>query len=566
VLPETYTTVGLRPVTTADESARFCADLVAGLADADVDVVFVSPGSRSTPLTLAFAADPRVRDISIRDERSAGFAALGYGKATGRPAAVVCTSGTAPTHYFPAIVEANQAGSPLIVLTSDRPARFRGTGAPQTTNQINLYGSQVKWFTDLTTTDPSGRDTGRMIASVATVLPSGPVHANIAFDEPLLPDVLPTPRDPQEWMAPDEPSPRKGTAFDPLVGRNVLIVASGRQREDFSDAVNLVAEALAAPVMSDPQCWVTGPNTVAYGDLLSGNTDALDVAPPDVVLRLGPIPTSKALWTWLERSGVEQILVDSSRLTDPLLSARTVVDADPGAFLRANLPDATNDRAFLDIWLDMDGAVQVAAAGAMAELPFPNEPEIARTLAACTRTGGSLYVGSSMPIRDLGSFGEPRSDISVLANRGVNGIDGTISSALGAALSGTPVTLLLGDIAALHDATALSEVARIGAPVRVVVINNDGGGIFSFLPQATSGAIDAETFERHWGTAHGLSLVGIAESMGLDATRIDTFDEYAKTLSTPIDTPHLIELPTNRSENVKHHKTIRSAVRSAARR
>lgn len=553
-------------MTTADETARFCADLVAGLADAGVDVAFISPGSRSTPLTLAFAADPRVRDISIRDERSAGFAALGYGKATGRPAAVVCTSGSAPTHYFPAVVESDQAGSPLIVLSADRPARFRGTGAPQTMNQINLYGSHVKWFIDLNTTDPSGRELGRTIATMAAALPSGPVHANVALDEPLLPDLLPLPGEPQGWIAPDVAGVRRGAAFDPLIGRNVLIVTSGRQRADFPGAVNVVAEALGAPVMSDPQCWVTGPNTVANGDLLAGSTDALDVAPPDVVLRLGPIPTSKALWTWLERSGVEQILVDSSRLTDPLLSATTVVDADPGAFLRANVPDVTSDRSFLDSWLGLDEAVDVAATRAIAELPFPNEPEIARTLASCARTGSALYVGSSMPIRDIDTFGAPRSDITVLANRGVNGIDGTISSALGAALSGTPVTLLLGDIAALHDATALSEVTRIGAPVRVVVINNDGGGIFSFLPQATSDAVDAETFERHWGTAHGLSLVGIAESMCLEATRIDTFDDYVRKLSTPIDTPHLVELSTNRNENVKHHMAIRSAVRSGADR
>jgi 2-succinyl-5-enolpyruvyl-6-hydroxy-3-cyclohexene-1-carboxylate synthase len=536
---------------------------VAGLADAGVDTVFISPGSRNTPLTLAFAADPRVRDISIRDERSAGFAALGYGKATGRPAAVVCTSGSAATHYFPAVVEADQAGSPLIVLTADRPARLRGTGAPQTMNQIDLYGSHVKWFIDLDTTDPSGRDEARLIATTASALPAGPVHANVAFDEPLIPDLLPIPRDPQGWIAYDDAGPQEGTALDPLVGRNVLIVASGRQQAEFCAAVNLVAEALGAPVMSDPQCWVTGPNTIANGDLLAGCTDAFDVAPPDVVLRLGPIPISKPLWTWLERSGVEQILVDRSRLTDPLRSAATVHDADPTAHLHANAPDATSDRAFLGTWLDLDEAVHGVATRTIAELPFPNEPEIARTLAACVPTESFLYVASSMPIRDIDTFAEPRSDITVLANRGVNGIDGTISSALGAALSGAPVTLLVGDIAALHDTTAMSEVARTGAPLRIVVINNDGGGIFSFLPQARSDAVDAQTFERHWGTPHGLSLQRIAESMGLGATRIDTIDDYVNAVSMPIDAPHLIELHTDRAEIVAHHETIREAVSSA---
>jgi len=550
-------------MTQTDETARYCTDLVAGLADAGVDKVFISPGSRNTPLTLAFTSDPRVRDISIRDERSAGFAALGYGKATGRPAVVLCTSGSAATHYFPAIVEANQAGSPLIVLTADRPARLRGTGAPQTMDQIDLYGQHVKWFIDLDTTDPSGQDEGRLIATTARALPAGPVHANVALDEPLVPDLLPVPRDPQEWIAPDVASVREGTALGPLVGRNVLIVASGRQQRGFSETVNVVAQALNAPIISDPQCWVTGHNTVEYGDLLAGIDNALDDNRPDVVLRLGPIATSKPLWTWLERSGVEQILVDLSRLTDPLGSATTLIKADPTAFLRANVPDANSDHAFLDTWRAMDRAAGAAIATAMAELAFPNEPEVARSLVSSVPSGGIVYVGSSMPIRDVDTFANPRADTTVIANRGVNGIDGTIASALGASLTGSPTTLLLGDVAALHDAAALSEVARLRAPLRVVVVNNDGGGIFSFLPQARSGIVDAGTFERHWGTPHGLSLVAIAEAFGVAATVIGTRNDFIETVSAPIEGPNLIELTTNRDDNVECHRALRKAARTA---
>jgi len=549
-------------VTTADEHARYCADLVAGIADCGVDVVFISPGSRNTPLTLAFVADPRIRDLSVRDERSAGFAAVGYGKATGRPAAVVCTSGSAATHYFPAIVEADQAAVPMIILTADRPASLRGTGAPQTMHQIELFGSHVKVFKDLDTRGTTGRRDGYRLVESALTLPFGPAHANAAFDEQLLPDHPVPPSDAGRWAATEPQEQVPGRLLESLIGHKVLIVAGGRQSHGFDDAVNDLAESLGAPVMSDAQCWVSGPSTVTNGDLLAGSTDALDIARPDIVLRLGPIPTSKALWTWLERSGVEQILVDSSRLTDPLRSAGTVIDAEPGAFLRANVPDITSDKAFLDAWLALDEAVNVTATRTMAELPFPNEPEIARTLAACVPAGGSLYVGSSMPIRDIDTFGAPRSDITVLANRGVNGIDGTMSSAMGAALSGAPVTLLLGDIAALHDATAFSEIAKIGAPLRIIVMNNDGGGIFSFLPQATSDVVGSQTYERHWGTPHGLSLARIAESMGLSATRIDTIDEYAAAVATPIDAPYLIELHTDRTENVRHHEAIRSAVRS----
>lgn len=550
-------------MTSANETARYCADLVAGLADAGVDAVFISPGSRNTALTLAFAAEPRVRDISIRDERSAGFAALGHGKATGRPAAVVCTSGSAATHYFPAVVEADQSAAPLIVLTADRPARLRGTGAPQTMDQIDLYGTHVKAFADLDIGSATGRRDGHRLVETAVMLPAGAVHANVPLDEPLLGDTRPKPSTPNVWDAPTPHRTTSGGLLDALAGRNVLIVAGGRQQPDFRDAVNQVAHPLGAPVIADPQCWVTGPNTVRNGDLLATSSGAFDSAAPDVVLRLGPLPTSKALWTWLERSGVEQILVDRSRLTDPLTSAATVVDADPTAFLLDNIPEPTASRTFVDVWLGLEAVVHGAASKALAALPFPNEPEIARTLAAGVQAGSCLYIASSMPIRDIDTFADPREDITVLANRGVNGIDGTISSALGAALSGVPTTLLVGDVAALHDATAMSEVAGTGAPLRIVIVNNDGAGIFSFLPQAASDLVSAATFEKHWGTPHGLTLASIASSMGLAAETIDDADTFIDAVARPIDGSGLIELHTDREANVAHHHAIRAAVSSA---
>ncbi len=551
-------------MTTADTTHRYCADLVAGLADAGVDTVFVSPGSRNTPLTLALIREPRIRDISIRDERSGGFVALGYGKATGRPAAVVCTSGSAATHYFPSVIEANQSASPLIVLTADRPANLRGTGAPQTMDQINLFGGHVKSFADLDVRSGNARSDGRVLATFASFAPAGAVHANVAFDEPLLPDELASVPEPIAWEAPLPAEDRHGDLIDALVGRDVLIVASGQQQHGFGQALNSVARALHAPIIADPQCWVTGPNTVMNGDLLASSTDMFTDAAPDIVLRIGPIPTSKSIWTWLERSGVEQILVNKSRLRDPLGSASAIIDSDPTAFLTANAParPETSTNGYLERWLAMDATVGETVSEALDELAFPNEPELARSLTASARSGEVIYLGSSMPIRDVDTFATPRSDIAVLANRGVNGIDGTISSSLGAALSGTPVTLLLGDVAALHDATALSEVARIGAPLRIVVVNNDGGGIFSFLLQARSEIVDRVPFERHWGTPHGLALVSVAEAMGLTARRIRTLDEYVAAVSAPIVGPEIIEVHTDRAENVNHHRSIRGAVRA----
>jgi 2-succinyl-5-enolpyruvyl-6-hydroxy-3-cyclohexene-1-carboxylate synthase len=556
-------------VTTPDHTARYCADLVAGLADAGVDTAFLSPGSRNTPLTIAFIREPRINNIAIRDERSGGFAALGHGKATGRPAVVLCTSGSAAAHYFPAIVEANQAASPLIVLTADRPARLRGTGAPQTMDQINLYGRHVKSFTDLDIATGNARSEGRVLATFASFLPAGPVHANVSFDEPLLPDTMPQVPHAMEWEPPVAEEPQHGDLLESLTARRVLIVASGRQQPGFQNALDRVAAALGAPIIADPQCWVVGANTVEYGDLLATSRYAFAAAPPDVVLRLGPIPTSKPLSTWLEESGVEQILVDKSRLRDPLGSAAVVIDQDPTVFLVANAPnrqrDAASDDAFLNQWLDMDTAVRDAMSASIDGLPFPNEPAVARILIATARPGDLVFLGSSMPIRDVDAFAQPRSDIAVLANRGVNGIDGTISTAMGAALAGNPVTLLVGDVAALHDATALSEVARLNVPLRIVVVNNDGGGIFSFLPQARSEIVGLESFEQHWGTPHGLSLQRIAQAMGVNAVRVETASEYLEELSAAIDGPSLIEVHSNREQNVEHHRQIRSSARSVLR-
>jgi 2-succinyl-5-enolpyruvyl-6-hydroxy-3-cyclohexene-1-carboxylate synthase len=553
-------------VTTADATALYCRELVAGLADAGVTHVFVSPGSRNTPLTLAALAEPRIVDISIRDERSAGFIAVGLAKATDRPAAVVCTSGSAATHYFPAIVEADQSTVPLVVLTSDRPANLRGTGAPQTMDQMDLFGSHVKRFVDADT-GLDGRSLGHAVVIEATGPPAGPVHVNVPLDEPLLP-TGPIPQ--VAAMSIRTPSPSYEGRTDVLddLGRNVLIVASGRQRPRFGRALETTASALGAPIIADPQVAVPGPNVVEYGDLLVGATaeglvPVLDDLRPDGVLRLGPLPTSKPVWMWLERSRVPQIHVECSRLADPLGSARTTITADPTAFLEAQRVTRTPDTTYLGRWKTLDQTAARSVADAMSRLAWPNEPEVARsTLAAATR-GSIVYLASSRPIRDVDAFAPSRSDITPIANRGVNGIDGTISSAIGAALSGIPTILLIGDVAALHDATALSEAARLSVPLRIIVVNNDGGGIFSFLPQAHSDLVTPEAFERHWGTPHGLRLRDIAEAMGLPVVDVDDAAGLRMAVRAPNESPQLIEIVTDRAANVAHHATVTIAVAAA---
>jgi 2-succinyl-5-enolpyruvyl-6-hydroxy-3-cyclohexene-1-carboxylate synthase len=549
------------------DQATHAAHFVGGLADTGVDMAFISPGSRNTPLILAFAAESRIRDVSVRDERSAGFAALGYAKATGVPAVVVCTSGSAAAHYLPAIVEANQSATPMIVITADRPIRLRGTGAPQTMDQVDLYGSHVKLFVDLDTSDRSGAH-GEAIALVRTAvaLPAGPVHGNAPFDEPLVPD------EPVAPAAPRAVTPVAQTDADHvditghLTGRKILIVVGGRGGVALSRAVNELANRIAAPVVADPQSNVTGPNVLTHGDLVVSAHDAdarslaLNAHRPDVVLRLGPIPTSKPLWTWMEHSGVDQILVHRSRLTDPLDSAALTLDVDPLRLLKSLEIPANPDHRFVDAWVAMDRVVASTLTAAISELPFPNEPAIAHAIASSVPDHSILFVGSSRPIRDLDAFGHTRPSVTVIANRGVNGLDGAISTALGSALTGTPTTLYIGDVTALYDISALTETQRLGSPLRIVVVNNDGGGIFSFLPQSRSSTVPNAVYERHWGTPHGLSIAAIAHSMGLSSRTVTSYDELTRALERPIEKPELIEIMTERSENLDYHIALRKAV------
>jgi 2-succinyl-5-enolpyruvyl-6-hydroxy-3-cyclohexene-1-carboxylate synthase len=549
------------------DQAAYAAHIVGGLADTGVDMVFISPGSRNTPLTLAFAGEPRIRDVSVRDERSAGFAALGYAKATGVPAVVVCTSGSAAAHYLPAIVEADQSATPMIVITADRPIRLRGTGAPQTMDQVELYGSHVKAFIDLDTSGRSGAHAeATTLVRSAVTLPAGPVHGNAPFDEPLVPDEPVAPATPRAADPVVQPDPDHLNIAEHLAGRSVLIVVGGRGGVALSRAVNELADRIAAPVIADPQSNVTGPNVLAHGDLVVAAQDAetisvaLDAHRPDVILRLGPIPTSKPLWTWMEHSEVDQILVHKSRLTDPLGSAAETVTVDPLHLLKSLEMPANPDHRFLDAWLTMDRVVASALTAAISELPFPNEPGIAHAIASSVPDHSILFVGSSRPIRDLDAFGHARPSVTVIANRGVNGIDGTISTALGAALTGTPTTLYIGDVTALHDISALAETQRLGAPLRIVVVNNDGGGIFSFLPQSRSSTVPKSVYERHWGTPHGLAIATIAHSMGLSSRTVTSHDELVQTLESPIETPELVEIMTERSENLDYHIALRKVV------
>jgi 2-succinyl-5-enolpyruvyl-6-hydroxy-3-cyclohexene-1-carboxylate synthase len=545
-----------------DHNTAMCRDLVAGLSDAGVELAFISPGSRNAPLTLAFALSEGIEDFSIRDERSAGFLALGAARASGVPAVVVCTSGSAAAHYLPAIAEADQTSTPMIVVTADRPVELRGTFAPQTMDQTHLYGSHVKATFEIGSPSTDWRETAHAIVDTSLGGIAGPVHVNVPLAEPLVPDAVPDAASAVSKGAAERAAHHTVGMPDlaeELAGKRVLIVAGGSCDASFPGLLAAYAGSLSAPVIAGPQSRSDHPTTIRSADMLA-RTGHLDAIQPEVILRLGGLPTSKSVWNWLETCGVPQILVGRSRLADPLGSATLLVDASQTDFV-SRAPGFMADAGFLDDWQEADRFVANVVDTAL-DSGILTEPAVARAVTAVAPPGSVVFVGSSMPIRDVDTFGMTRSDVRIIANRGVNGIDGSISTALGISMAGVPTTALIGDVAAIHDVTALSEISRLGAQLRVVVINNDGGGIFSFLPQRRSGIISDDVYEKHWGTPHGLSLAAIAGSMGLAVRQIDAMDDFTKAVGSPIR-PELIEVATDRDENVDAHRAISAAVRQA---
>lgn len=565
----------MRPAPSASSFARA---LAAAFAHLGVSDACISPGSRNTPLTVAFAENADIRDWSHHDERSAGFFALGLAKASGRPVVLISTSGTAAAEYAPAVVEASLARVPLLVLTADRPTELRDVGAPQTIDQIKLYGDAVRWFHQGAPPDAGSVRRAPALAAhaftMAASAPAGPVHLNLPFIEPLAPDRRGD-RVTEDVVLPQVAIGRTAPAEEAIrrlggvvAGKRVVIVA-GALPPDATDPVARVAARLEAPVLADPQSGLrsgaTGAPVIASGDALAA-TGSLDRNRPEVVLRFGGIPTSKPVWSWLERHrDVPQILVDDAGWRDATASAGFHLRAHPALAADAMAAWEPATPGWLDGWLTADEAVQTAIDEALSDESFPNEPAIARTVAAAAPGGATLYAGSSMPIRDVDAFMAPRRErITVLANRGGNGIDGLISSGLGAAATGRPVVVLSGDVAALHDLGALATAARLALPITVVVVHNDGGGIFQFLPQADPNRLDPVVFERHLTTPHGVDFVAVAAALGLEACSVDVCAEL-ESLVAHGGGPRLVELRTDRHENVAVHRRIRERVAESLR-
>jgi 2-succinyl-5-enolpyruvyl-6-hydroxy-3-cyclohexene-1-carboxylate synthase len=567
--------------------------LVEELLRGGVGHAVIAPGSRSAPIALAFdEAAPAVRVWSVVDERTAGFFALGLALETGRPAAVVVTSGTAGAHLLPAVVEAWAAHVPLVVVTANRPWELHGFGAPQTVPQQQLFTGFLQEAGMLSPPEATSAAlvhlravTARLVAS-SQAAPRGPVHLDVPFREPLAPDAsAPDPAGLDRLALDGRPGPMLAAPApvrrppEPVLAalrsrmaateKGVVVVGPRAQADGVAGTVRALAASYGYPVIADAASnvrWGPGHPVVAHADLLLRSEPFARSMRPELVLRIGGGLTSKRLGLWLDASGAESVLLgEDGAVVDPNHRASLFLAGDLAATCTAlTAPTAPRRAPWGDAFVAADGRAAAALAQAF-EAPGPlTEPQLAHRLVASLPAGARLVVGSSMPIRDVDAFaGSSGTPIRVFSNRGVNGIDGTLSTALGvAAASGAPTVVLLGDLAFLHDLGGLLIARRCGIPLTVVVANNDGGGIFSFLPIASVGA----AFEPLFGTPHGLDLSHAAALYGARFARVEDAAALAAAVESGLHRGlHLVEarLP-DRAANVALHQALGEQAARAA--
>jgi 2-succinyl-5-enolpyruvyl-6-hydroxy-3-cyclohexene-1-carboxylate synthase len=548
---------------------QLIAAFVDELARCGVTDACTSPGSRSTPLVLALARHPHLRAHSHIDERSSGFFAIGAAKASGRPVALACTSGTAAANLAPAVIEAAEARVPLIVLTADRPPELREIGAGQTIDQIKLYGGAVRWFFEVGNHETSDERIAwiRALACRAYAIAAGgerpgPVHLNWPLREPLVP-----PREigrapggrpgGRPWTSVLRPAPASVSLRDHIDGAARGVIVAGREDAGLSGSIPQLARAAGYPLLADPLSGARrGEAAIAnYDALLRDERFARDHE-PDVVIRVGDLPTSKPLRAWLAGlHGARQILVDPhGAWQDPSSVVELLVRADP----RELQPPAAAEPSWLDGWRDADTRAGTTVAGVLGgDL---SEPNVARALGETLPGEATVFVAASMPVRELEGFWPVRDDAPrVLSNRGANGIDGTLSSALGvAAVAAGPVVALIGDVAFAHDLGGMIAAQRLGLGLTIVLINNAGAAVFDYLPIAR----EHDVYERHIATPTGIAFERVAALYGLLYERPASLAELRELTSTPAPGT-LIEVRTDRAAGVALHERVWAAVGEA---
>jgi 2-succinyl-5-enolpyruvyl-6-hydroxy-3-cyclohexene-1-carboxylate synthase len=521
------------------EATTLARVIVRQIVQAGITDAVLAPGSRNAPLSIAFYQAEQAGLIRLHvkiDERGAAFFALGLTKATGRPVPVICTSGTAVANFHPAVLEASHSNAPLLLLTADRPARLRRTGANQTTEQARLFGKAVRYFADV-----SG--SAYPMELPFNSLQTGPVHLNIQFEEPLIGDSDTSWLD-QIKIAQPKVFTRKGPGtFHTKSTRGLLVI--GHDRGGLSqESVEKFANELGWPVIAeDPLSFK---DAVAHASLFLTSTKIRSEVKPDTVVIIGRTTLSRSINASIAQAR-KTIVIDPRMAT---------VDQDRSAdqkFLAIpNLEVPSADPDWVATWKKLGER----ASKVVSELDTWSEETFARDFAAALPTGAALFVASSRPIRDLEGFAKPRKDLQVFANRGLAGIDGNISTALGISCRSEKTFAVLGDLAFLHDVSAL---AHSGDPdLRLFVIDNNGGGIFSTLPQA-----GVDGFEKIFGTPHGRDIQAIASSFGVKTSTISSSRELAKIVTAPVKGFEIVVVRVpSRQENGDYLKSIYAKMES----
>ena len=566
----------------------FAATFVDELARCGLDSVCIAPGSRSAPLAMAFARDPRVRVWMHIDERSAGFFALGMAKVSGRPVAVLCTSGTAAAEFHPAVIEAHHSRTPLLVLTADRPPELRDVGANQAIDQADLYGKAVRWSFDpgVPDTEPGAPARWRRLAARAmsetSGSPPGPVHINLPFREPLTPASAAAPQPVPARAAtlavrrarhlPDDGMvaalvERLSSARGPL-----LIAGELREGASLRRPLRDLLRRLDAPLLAEPTSQLRVreiPGLVGAYDALLRDSAWVSDHEPDLILRLGAPPTSRALNQFVAAANAPLVVLDPDGWRDPDQLAAEFLRCEAGPLLSSaasRLPERRMSMAWQTAWCHGGATAARALTEGLADAPL-HEGHVVRALACALPAEAQVMIGSSMPIRDADTFWpQALPGQRFLANRGASGIDGLVSTGLGAAAAAREVAtvLLLGDLTLYHDMNGLWAIRRHALRAVIVVLDNNGGGIFNFLPQAEH----ADVFEELFGTPLGLRMADIARLYGLNFCQVDKAADLPRALRAALasDRAVLLSVRFDRRASVTGHRACWIAVSEALHR
>ncbi|PXA04254.1 2-succinyl-5-enolpyruvyl-6-hydroxy-3-cyclohexene-1-carboxylic-acid synthase [Coraliomargarita sinensis] len=544
------------------------------LARLGVQTVLTSPGSRSTPLTVAAVRNPKLEALTILDERSAGFFALGLAKRTHRPVALVCTSGSALANYMPAVVEASMSGTPLLLLTADRPPELQDCHSGQTIDQLKFYGDYVRRFHQLALpeTELFGYLRQTLVHAVAQSLQPvpGPVHLNFSFRDPLAPDAGAKPvcsggdleaaatliTRPTEAVAASQGFDT--VAVERLMSHSKGIIVVGTENppcgdDVFADAVVMLSHKLGWPVLADvlnPLRNHAGENEalVSSYDALLRDTSTAQALEPTAILQIGNLPTSKVLRQWLgDLDASSFLLTRLSDNTDPLHRVATPLYGDAHA-LAEFLPHQKAESAWIEQWQSVESKTHKRLDEALDAMDELFEGKVAWLLSQYAPIDASVFLANSMSVRYGEYFWRPGNRaISIYCNRGANGIDGTLSTAMGVAHRGKPTILLTGDLAFLHDSNGLLAKKEMQGSLTVLLINNSGSGIFEYLPVSDQ----KEVFESHFATPQAVDVEQLCAAHSISYRQIESWDQFKAELSlSPESGVRLLELRTDRKADV----------------